>query len=704
MQVSEVQPSDMGPESWEALSGTLGDVLDAADVGLWRLHLPTQLATWNAVASRIILGVSEPQQTPVPLPIHPDDRELAHRRIKLLEGDVHEPPVALRVLRPDGEVRWIKASARKPVGAGADAEWIVGLVSDVTEENAAQAIIVEGKRQLATLMDHLPGVAYRCELREPWKMTYVSEGVQLLTGEPPSAFLSGTLTWAQFMHRDDFLEIAEATDRAVREQSSFDVSYRVIDVDGRVHWVQERGRAYYEDGTPRFLEGFIWNISAAKEAEEQARWIANHDSLTQLPNRLLFQETVAHRIQVRKATNFSILLLDLDDFKRTNDTLGHDAGDTLLKEFAARVRTAIRPGDFLARLGGDEFAILLEDVVDPSAIDRAGQAIMDSLGAPFRHQHGLLTCSASIGASIFGQHGRSYSALLKHADVALYAAKAAGRSNLKLFSSHMLNEVQVRSTMLALATSALQSDDIIPYYQPKVDLRTGAIVGFEALMRWRNAAGSLRAPNEIAAAFDDPILAAQVSDRMIEAVVRDMRSWLDAQVPFHHVAINASAAQFQRGDFADRLLAKLEAGGVPPRSLHVEVTETVFLGRGSRYVEHALETLDKAGITIALDDFGTGYASLLHLAQYPVRMLKIDRSFVAKMMSSNHDDAIIQAIISLGHSLGMTVVAEGVEVLSQEARLRAKKCDYAQGFLYAPALPAEQIPAACAEGSQVQSS
>jgi diguanylate cyclase (GGDEF)-like protein/PAS domain S-box-containing protein len=533
-------------------------------------------------------------------------------------------------------------------------------------------------------------------------MTYVSEGVRELTGRCRDDFISGVLTWAEFMHCHDLPEIASVVERAICDRNSFEVSYRVNAVGGRVRWVQERGRAYYEDGTPKFLEGFIWDISAAKEAEEEARWIANHDPLTLLPNRLLFQETVASKIKSGDESRFAILLLDLDDFKRTNDTLGHDAGDTLLKEFASRVRAAIRPEDFLARLGGDEFAILLDGIFDASAVAATGQTIFNALKVPFHHGTGLLTCSASIGASVFGQHGRSYRALLKRADVALYAAKAAGRGNLKLFSQHMLNEVQVRSSMLALATSALDSNKVLPHYQPKVDLRSGKVVGFEALMRWRDCAGSVRPPGEIAAAFDDPILAAQVSDRMIDCVLRDIRTWLDSGIDFNHVAVNASAAQFQRGDFADHLLSKLSDAGIAPNLLEVEVTETVFLGRGSRYVENALNMMHKAGIAISLDDFGTGYASLLHLAQYPVETLKIDRSFVAKMMSSNHDDAIVQAVISLAHSLGMTVVAEGVETLEQEARLRAKGCDYAQGFLYAPALPSEQIREVCAQSKRAK--
>jgi diguanylate cyclase (GGDEF)-like protein/PAS domain S-box-containing protein len=541
------------------------------------------------------------------------------------------------------------------------------------------------------LINHLPGVAYRCELEEPWRMTYVSEGVQAMSGHSVDDFISGQLGWADIMASEDLVQVAAAVDHAVLEHKSFDVTYRLNSADGSERWVQERGRAYYDGDKPKFLEGFIWDISDAKCAEAHARWIANHDALTALPNRVLLQETVEVKIAAPNP-EFAIVLLDVDDFKRTNDTLGHAAGDTLLQEFATRLTSVVGAGGLVARLGGDEFAILVE-AADLDTIMDLGKRIFEALSMPIRDSLGPLACSASVGASIFGVHGRNWTELLKHADIALYAAKAAGRGNLKVFSNSMRNEIQARTSMLSLAGSAIENSRIIPYYQPQVDLKSGDVVGFEALLRWQDVSGSLRLPETISAAFDDPILATQLSHRMIERVVGDMRSWLDDGVSFGHVAINASPAEFRTGDFADRLLQKLHRLNVPPHLLHVEVTETVFLGRGSRYVEEALKTLNGAGVCIALDDFGTGYASLLHLAQYPVRVLKIDRSFVRRMVSSNDDDAIIQAVIGLGHSLRMKVVAEGVETLEQEVRLRAKGCNFGQGFLYAQAMPAADVAA-----------
>ncbi|QIK78852.1 EAL domain-containing protein [Sphingomonas piscis] len=678
---------------WQHIRGQLSGVLDAADVGAWRLDLHTGLATWDSVASRIINGTTAPQTTPCTLPIHPDDQPVAQARLKRAAQGLGAEPLAVRILRADGVLRWVKACGRPTVYEGSAARYLVGIVTDFTAEKEAQARIVESERQLSTLVNHLPGVAYRCALADPWPMTYVSQGVQALTGYSVTDFISGRIGWADIMHPDDLKAVAAEVDRAVHEQRSFDVSYRLSSADGSERWVQERGRAHYDNGEAKFLEGFIWDISDAKSAEARTRWMANHDALTGLPNRVLLEELVRAKIAAGDKT-FAVLLLDVDDFKRINDTLGHSAGDALLKEFARRFSAVIGGDGTVGRLGGDEFAILVDDggTQDLGAL---GKRIIEALSAPIENDLGLLAASVSVGASIFGPHGKTWTELLKNADIALYAAKAAGRGNLKLFSNSMLNELQVRSSMLALAGSAIERGGIIPHYQPQVDLGSGAITGFEALLRWEGPGGRLELPDQISAAFDDPLLAAQLSEQMIGRVVNDMRDWLDHGTPFNHVAINASPAQFRTGDFADRLLERLSRADVPPSKLQVEVTETVFLGRGSRYVETALTALNQAGVGIALDDFGTGYASLLHLAQYPVKVLKVDRSFVQRMLSSSQDDAIIQAVISLGHSLGMKVVAEGVETLEQVARLRAKKCDFAQGFFYAAALPASKVDEFC---------
>jgi EAL domain-containing protein (putative c-di-GMP-specific phosphodiesterase class I) len=261
-----------------------------------------------------------------------------------------------------------------------------------------------------------------------------------------------------------------------------------------------------------------------------------------------------------------------------------------------------------------------------------------------------------------------------------------------MFDGGMRSEMQNRMSMLGMARQALREDLIVPFYQPKIDLGSGEVSGFEALLRWRHCSRGIQTPDSIAAAFEDLTTAAAISDRMIDKVIADMRLWLDQGLAFGHVAINSAAAEFRKGDFAERLLERLHQARIPTKRLQLEVTETVFLGRGADYVERALKTLSQAGVQIALDDFGTGYASLSHLKQFPVDVLKIDRSFVSELGHNADAAAIIHAVVNLGHSLNIEVVAEGIETADQAQRLTEKGCQYGQGHLFSPAVQAADVP------------
>lgn len=436
------------------------------------------------------------------------------------------------------------------------------------------------------------------------------------------------------------------------------------------------------------------DITHQKVGEDRIRWAAHHDPLTQLPNRVLFQQTLDRSLVEarRKGTALTVLMMDLDDFKRTNDALGHDAGDALLKEFADRLKETVRADDMVARLGGDEFAVLLQGVSEDDDVEAAVQAILTSIKAPCLFDGKLLDIRTSVGASTFPSHGRTRVELMKHADIALYSAKSSGRGVLRIFEAAMRAEAQKRLSMLALARDAIRNDRIVANYQPKVELRTGHLNGFEALLRWKHPTKGLQDPGTIAAAFQDGVIAAEISDCMLRSVISDMRRWTDAGVPFGHVAVNAAAAEFRSGDFAEKLLEGLRRADLPTSCLQLEVTETVFLGRGAENVESTLNALAKEGIQIALDDFGTGYASLSHLNKFPVHTIKIDRSFVSKIETSEHDAAIVRAVIKLGRSLGIEIVAEGIETERQAQFLRKLRCRSGQGYLFGKAVSAVAVP------------
>lgn len=462
-------------------------------------------------------------------------------------------------------------------------------------------------------------------------------------------------------------------------------------MEGDLRWYESLiSELEHSDDQPMRFIVMSRDITQQKRAEEQARWAASHDALTQLPNRCQFQARLDQMLAGPGRKDFALLLLDIDDFKHVNDSLGHDAGDTLLCTVAERLVKAVGPEDFVARLGSDEFALILGGIDTAVAATAAATRIVKTLKKSWTFNGRPGDLRISIGASLARIHGPERAALLKNADIALNSAKARGR--IAIFHPDMRTEIEQRASKISLARHALLENLILPFYQPKVELGSGRLIGFEALLRWRHPTRGFQSPASIDAAFEDLELAQKLTDRVLTHVLADMRRWLDAGVQFGHVAVNVASADFKQKDFATRLLERLDAQAIPRHCLQMEVTETVFMGRGAEYVAHALEKLSSSGIRIALDDFGTGYASLSHLKQFPVDIVKIDRSFLRDIQKDEHNAAIIDTVISLGQSLQLDVVAEGVENTDQQAYLIAQGCKYGQGHLYGKATPAALVP------------
>ena len=442
------------------------------------------------------------------------------------------------------------------------------------------------------------------------------------------------------------------------------------------------------------------HAAAQHSTAQELRWLASHDPLTGLGNRALFQS----RLQEAIANNdrrhrTALMMLDLDHFKQINDTLGHEAGDSVLKAIGERLQTAIRATDTVSRLGGDEFGIILTGIASEQEIAPVARSIFTRLQQPIAYRDRVIDVRVTIGAAIFPDHAGSAADLIRHADIALYAGKAAGRGRATVFDPAMLFAAQQEAAMIARARAALTDGTIVPCYQPKIDLATHRVAGFEALLRIRQPDGSYDPPSVIEAAFDDLELAIGLGTTMMTRVAADMRRWLDQGLEFGRVALNASASEFRDHGYADRVLGALALAGVPADRLELEVTETVLLDRDALPVERALRTLTAAGVRIALDDFGTGYASLAHLNRFPVHTLKIDRSFVDGVEGSSRKATIVNAILNIAASLAIETVAEGIETAAQAAYLRDRGCQTGQGFLYGYAQPAACVPAILAGGA-----
>ncbi|MET0531233.1 MAG: EAL domain-containing protein, partial [Microvirga sp.] len=559
----------------------------------------------------------------------------------------------------------------------------------------AEAKLRESKRQLATLIDNLPGLVYRCSAAAPWPFSLISEGAEALTGYRVSDFVEQRVMWGDITHPDDRALVEEMVRDGVEKNRIFNIVYRIITRTGTVRWVVDRGQGIYDAAVkPIALEGIISDITAQKEAEERILWTAHHDPLTNLPNRAIFQARLANALEqsANIGRKVGLILLDVDHLKEINDTIGHDAGDAVLQAVANTLTRTVRATDIVARNGGDEFAIILPGITGEDEVKAVAFPILEELQKPFTYGIRTLDCRASFGVSIWPDHAQEAADLLKQADAALMTAKTTGRSKVMVFEPSMRTETQKKAQMRNNAREAIDTRSIEAFYQPKVFLNSGLLAGFEALLRWRNSSNGIELPGKLQAAFDDPHLAFGLSKQMHDIVFDDMRRWLQSGLEFGHVAINASPAEFKAGDFADQILERLRRAEIPTHHLELEVTETVFLGHGAESVEKALRTLSAEGVKIALDDFGTGYASLSHLKQFPVDIIKIDRSFVHDLASNANDTAILQAVLNLGRNLGITTVAEGVETSVQAAFLRSQGCDLGQGYLFGRAVPGGNIP------------
>lgn len=434
-------------------------------------------------------------------------------------------------------------------------------------------------------------------------------------------------------------------------------------------------------------------VEAQATLSAKLRYVAEHDDLTGLPHRSVFNKKLEQALRYAKAddTRVAVLLVDVDHFKQINDSLGHDAGDVLLHSFAGRLRKSLRASDIVARLGGDEFGVVLHGIAQIEQLTTVVRSLSDRLHEPLLYNGRTIDCRASIGVAVYPDHAQTMRELTKCSDLALAAAKTR-RGCVTIFCPTMAEQFEQEAAMLTVARAGLAARQIVPHYQPKIDLRTGCPVGFEALVRCARSDGPPMLPDVFAHAFTDRDLATQISQQMLLQILRDIRQWVDRGVPFGHVAINTCAADFYGDDFAQRLLAEVDRAGIEPGLLEIEVTEGIFLGRGAHHVARALSMLSARGIRIALDDFGTGFASLTHLKQFPVDILKIDRSFVSGIGKNPDDSAIVRALIGLGRSLGIQTVAEGVETAQQSAFVKSHGCDLGQGFLFGHAYPASAVP------------
>lgn len=509
-------------------------------------------------------------------------------------------------------------------------------------------------------------------------------------------FLPDTHAWLKLVHPDDIGTYNRAVAAHLKGESEyFYCEYRVLASDGRYRWIASRGLAVRDAaGWAYQMVGSVTDITDRRMHQEELEFLAQHDSLTGLPNRLMFAEKLQLAIEAAREQNhrLAVLFIDLDRFKNINDTLGHRAGDQLLQLVTQRLTNGLPQGCSLFRQGGDEFIVLLNPANDANTAFLTAMLLKEQIATPISGGENDFFTTASIGISLFPEDAADGETLLRHADTAMYEAKAAGGNTIRSHTPLMNERITLRMSLETQLRHALGENRLELFFQPQMDCSTGRLTGAEALIRWRDGERYIP-PDQFIPVAEDSGLIIQIGEWVIEQAITQVNQWRNEGLCVPPVAINLSPRQFWRSSVSDFMLEKLKIAGLPTSALKAEVTESVLLDAENISIDE-LQHLHSAGVMIALDDFGTGYSSLSYLQRLPIGTLKIDKSFINNLVLDDGapgSEPMVRAIIAMAKSLSLEVIAEGVETQLQHRELERLGCDVIQGYLISRPLPPREF-------------
>jgi diguanylate cyclase (GGDEF)-like protein/PAS domain S-box-containing protein len=669
--------------------------LESSHLALWEYDVRTGDVTLSEAWSRMLGGDGAKTRTTVhalAALVPPEDRlRILASMVPALKGEKPSYAVEHRVRSLSGEPIWILCEGqvveRGPDGLALRA---VGTNRDVTERKRAEAAQGETVSLLAATIEA------------------TADGILVVTAEGRIARFNRRFVdmWGLpqdiIDSRDDHRALTFVLDQ-VKDPGAFLAKVEELYAHPREESFDaiefKDGRIFERYSCPQLVggepAGRVWSfrdVTERKRAEERIQFLAFQDSLTELPNRVLFRDRVGQAIARadRAGTRLALLFLDLDNFKTINDSLGHFVGDALLRMVADRLRLCVRETDTISRQGGDEFLILLTELGENETATPVVDKVMEAFRAPFPTEAGELKASVSIGISMFPDDGRDFDNLLKKADTAMYRAKDAGRSAYRFFNAHMDTEAVERLSLRNGLRLALERSEFVLHYQPRVDLHSGKVVGAEALLRWNHPERGLLAPGVFIGAAEESGLIVEVGEWVLQEACRHAAHWHENGMAHLTVAVNLSAVQFLRGDLESTVERVLARSGLEPGLLELELTESILI-RDTETTLATVKRLKALGVRLSIDDFGTGYSSLSYLKRFAVDRLKIDRSFIHGLDLGSEDAAIVRAIVQMAHSLELRTIAEGVENERHLAMLRQFGCDEAQGYFFAAPMTMQAI-------------
>ncbi|MFZ6780650.1 EAL domain-containing protein [Undibacterium sp. Ji83W] len=555
------------------------------------------------------------------------------------------------------------------------------------------ALLIKSEEKYRILADYSPNWEYW--MAPDGSYLYVSPACMEDSGYTPEEFFADAGLIEKIIHPDDLdqWKLHGPKSNDANDTNGAALIFRIKAKDGTERWIEHVCKTVYDaSGKYLGLRGSHRDISQRRYAEEKLDFFINRDPLTGLPNRALFHELLNHALQYaeREQTQFALLFIDLDNFKTINESLGHSLGDQLLIESAKRLKNLLPDIDAIARISGDEFNIILQPGDGKPWVDLLAQRVIEEMARPFQLGGHSVYVGASIGIALYPNDGSDTESLQSNADAALHQAKMQGRGILRFFSSDMSRRAKERLTLEADLRRSIERDELRLHYQPQVDLISGQIVGLEALVRWQHPVRGLIPPNSFIPLAEESGFIVQLGAWVLREACRQIRQWSDQGLRLRQVAVNVSALQLSRGHLLETVRSSLQETGIAADQLELEITESsIMLDQEQSF--KSLADLKELGVRLSIDDFGTGYSSLAYLQQLEVHKLKVDMAFVRDMTSNSSNASIVKAIIAMGHSLGLEVIAEGVESIGQARYLRALQCDVMQGYLISKPLPGVEM-------------